>query len=109
MDEAQVAYGKTPGDAAAVSALVHAMVKLNRVAGAGTLCTIFGLPDKSLTIYAASCSGLGALSVGMAGISVDRCCLQQCAAVVPSQSPMSGVHWDVVLENAAHLSWACAD
>eukprot|EP00878_Enallax_costatus_P041287 GHUV01047937.1.p1 GENE.GHUV01047937.1~~GHUV01047937.1.p1 ORF type:complete len:278 (+),score=102.21 GHUV01047937.1:231-1064(+) len=32
MDEAQVAYGKTPGDAAAVSALVHAMIKQNRVA-----------------------------------------------------------------------------
>lgn len=32
MDEAQVAYGKTPGDAQAVSALVHAMVKLDRVA-----------------------------------------------------------------------------
>lgn len=33
MDEAQVAFGKTPGDSAAVSALVHAMVKQKRVGG----------------------------------------------------------------------------
>lgn len=43
MDEAHVAYGKTPGDAAAVSALVHAMVKLNKVAGARYCCTLISV------------------------------------------------------------------